>query len=101
MLAEANNTIDSLEEKSKKESMEYKKEKEGIKDIHKMKLKELNTKITELSENESVDNDLETHNKENTGEKSELVTAEEMNEKPIRKRKGEKTKSGDKEQPKL
>ncbi|EGT43905.1 hypothetical protein CAEBREN_05539 [Caenorhabditis brenneri] len=147
-LAEANNTIDSLEEKSENESMEYEKGKEEMKNIHKMELNELNTKITELSENvgalektvqakdieisalktkaETLDgiqkllpgsvpsketvvtpkkgcvhNDVETHNKENTGEKSEVVTAEEANRKPIRKRRGEKTKSGDKEQPKL
>ncbi|EGT49617.1 hypothetical protein CAEBREN_04659 [Caenorhabditis brenneri] len=50
---------------------------------------------------EIVHNNLETHNKENTGERPELVTVEEMNEKPIRKRKGEKTRSGDKKQPKL
>ncbi|EGT43899.1 hypothetical protein CAEBREN_04228 [Caenorhabditis brenneri] len=147
-LDEANNAIDSLQKRSKHGSMEYKKEKEEMKNIHKTQLNELNTKITELSENvgalkknveakdieisalktkaetldgiqkllqgsvpskenvvtpkkECVHNDVETHNKENTEEKSEVVTAEEVNAKPIRKRKGEKTKSGDKKQPKL
>ncbi|CAL2052067.1 unnamed protein product [Caenorhabditis brenneri] len=50
---------------------------------------------------ECVHNDVETHNKGNTEEKSEVVTAEEVNAKSIRKRKGEKTKNGDKKQPKL
>ncbi|CAL2034643.1 unnamed protein product [Caenorhabditis brenneri] len=151
-LVEANKVIDSLEKKSKNESMGHEKEKEEMKNIHNTELKELKTKITELSENvddlgkiiktknreinalkadvktidevekilkrrrgegvtsketavtpkkEIVHNDVETANKENTGEKSELVPAEEMNEKPIRKRKGEKTRSGDKKQPKL
>ncbi|EGT43885.1 hypothetical protein CAEBREN_23078 [Caenorhabditis brenneri] len=145
-LAEANKVIDSLKKKSKNESMEHKKEKEEMKNIHKTELNELNTKITVLSENvgalektieakdkeicalktkaktldeiqkllqgrvpskdtvvtskkECVSNDAEI--KENTEDQSELVTTEERSGKPIHKRKGEKTKCGDKKQPKL